>query len=886
MSKRGNLAVAAFAAGLLALPAGVPAASPPIVCDTEGLAHFVIVYRQSDYHPAEMTPAERAALGNKITPGLLSQLKVWLERSYQVEVVQHRFRAPWGRKIAGKVPVSLHDLGDPRRLGYVARADGILHLNIGAFDRKGTRPYNDGKPIMPCTVSHELFHAVQLAYDRQEERWLSEATAQWVETLAFPDIHDNVGHERVYLLYPFVSLHYPRTGKVLYQGRPYGGSVFFRFLSRHHSDGADIIRQIWHQCASVEGANTLQAVVKAVDPRSEGKLRDYFDRFAVGALLLGQAPANCRPVDAEFLRRANFTDLAGAWSRHYTNTFREPRTASLKLLFDEAEQSPNRPQDGRVSGLGTRYFKVPKLPDLPVGTTLVAVVKADEREVSLQGLANYGSGWSVFRAGRDSDSGSYVMHIPRADTMRSAAYVLLTRYSTDRGAKVYPMRLCVANPPVLVRAQVRQQTQAVLDTEWQDDRTETGVLRKRFKRERVKGEWEPARGETTVVLQFSQSVGAQHGKALCLLDGRQPVTLNSTDGGTRWTGSLPTTTAPTGTGRYLLINAEACPAGTQAAMPLDQDPCTAASIDFNRWQGYENSGDGMVVPLKEFEPTWFVVYSRRYRRGPVRCSIRLEPPREGDFRGLSGAPLWEQPYVVVAKLGPHVRYVYPPNVKTYGTRPKLWDLQGFDIPELQTSDLPDRMDLTAVFADGQRFAKTMAVEYEGQHDEYASNTWEWYMKYRRKYQAAWRMPNRTSHEQYERRAEIIYAGMSMLANTPSANEAKKVWDEVMRARPDQGQLLELAHDRLEGSGKRHEPHVHVEMLKYLRKTDLKPQAFEYFTTIKLLVNVTNDFGTARQVLEWYVQDKPALARSEPEWVREYEPRINYIRSLPKVGIRP
>ena len=48
--------------------------------------------------------------------------------------------------------------------------------------------------FMQVTAAHEYFHAVQAAYDWEEDFWLLEATATWVEDEVYDDINDNVGY--------------------------------------------------------------------------------------------------------------------------------------------------------------------------------------------------------------------------------------------------------------------------------------------------------------------------------------------------------------------------------------------------------------------------------------------------------------------------------------------------------------------------------------------------------------------------------------------------------------------------------------------------------------------------------------------------------------------
>ena len=81
---------------------------------------------------------------------------------------------------------------------------------------------------LQVTAAHELFHAVQFAYDYYEDGWFMEATATWAEDELFDDVNDNV--------------QYLRRSPITLPGRPmdkfeddgvfhYGVWIFFRYLT-------------------------------------------------------------------------------------------------------------------------------------------------------------------------------------------------------------------------------------------------------------------------------------------------------------------------------------------------------------------------------------------------------------------------------------------------------------------------------------------------------------------------------------------------------------------------------------------------------------------------------------------------------------------------------
>ncbi len=94
------------------------------------------------------------------------------------------------------------------------------------------------------TAAHELFHAVQLAYDAEEDGWLQESTATWMEERLADDADDN----RRYL--PYGQLR--RPGVPLDRFDPsgfahYGAWVFWAHLTERFGD--DVVRGTWERAA-------------------------------------------------------------------------------------------------------------------------------------------------------------------------------------------------------------------------------------------------------------------------------------------------------------------------------------------------------------------------------------------------------------------------------------------------------------------------------------------------------------------------------------------------------------------------------------------------------------------------------------------------------------
>jgi len=104
-----------------------------------------------------------------------------------------------------------------------------------------------GLPSLQVTAAHELFHAVQYAYDAFEDVWFLEGTAVWMEDEIYDDINDHLQYLRAsHMATPYVPLD---KGDFEEQPYPYGSFLFWRFLSEYPvlGGGPSIIREIWER---------------------------------------------------------------------------------------------------------------------------------------------------------------------------------------------------------------------------------------------------------------------------------------------------------------------------------------------------------------------------------------------------------------------------------------------------------------------------------------------------------------------------------------------------------------------------------------------------------------------------------------------------------------
>lgn len=106
------------------------------------------------------------------------------------------------------------------------------------------------------TAGHEFFHAIQLGYDGDEEIWLMEATAVWMEEETYDDVNDCYQYMIPWFAKPYLSLNRPND---LHQ---YGSFIFFKYIDEHFG-GQNLIRKTWEQSRtydSNDGDYSIQSI--------------------------------------------------------------------------------------------------------------------------------------------------------------------------------------------------------------------------------------------------------------------------------------------------------------------------------------------------------------------------------------------------------------------------------------------------------------------------------------------------------------------------------------------------------------------------------------------------------------------------------------------------
>ncbi len=98
-------------------------------------------------------------------------------------------------------------------------------------------------------ASHEVFHAIQDAYDAAQGVIVSEATAVWASDTFDPDLNEVASFSAGYLGDPGRSLDVPPAGPV--PRFAYGCGLFFQFLAERYDPG--LVRALWEHVEDGQG---------------------------------------------------------------------------------------------------------------------------------------------------------------------------------------------------------------------------------------------------------------------------------------------------------------------------------------------------------------------------------------------------------------------------------------------------------------------------------------------------------------------------------------------------------------------------------------------------------------------------------------------------------
>ncbi|WP_374455708.1 MXAN_6640 family putative metalloprotease [Nocardioides sp.] len=259
----------------------VPEAAP--ICNTRLCIHYVAT--GADAPPSPEWPATNLAVMDA----------VWSQ-----EVDGFGYRAPLTDGVKGGnalFDVYLKDLGGDI-YGFCAGETRVKKRTGSGYcvldNDFAAAQFPTGTPTdnLTVTAAHEFFHAIQYAYDYNEDPWMMESTATWMEERIATAVNDN----RQY--FPWSQIYAPYVPLDVFsrdQGFQYGNWVFWEYLSAKY--GVGIVKKVWDQAGSLKkdgGKYSLTALQKVL--KKKGGFGKVYARYAAGNL----TPAANFPEGAEY----------------------------------------------------------------------------------------------------------------------------------------------------------------------------------------------------------------------------------------------------------------------------------------------------------------------------------------------------------------------------------------------------------------------------------------------------------------------------------------------------------------------------------------------------------------------------------------------------------
>ncbi|MDR7255465.1 hypothetical protein J2X46_004472 [Nocardioides sp. BE266] len=197
----------------------------------------------------------------------------------------------------------LGDIDSVGALGYCrSDADGPVvgsawYAYCGFDNDYASTPWLSPQAALGITVAHEYFHAVQFAYDAEDDGWLMESTATAMEDVLYDDVNDNAfflnyGQMGDPSFYPLAG---PSTPLDTYDLTAYGNWGFWRFLTEKYDDTTagvpNLVRQVWEALDTTKRPNTLYSL-QAIDKVLAARRTSTPDQYAA------YADANQHPADS------------------------------------------------------------------------------------------------------------------------------------------------------------------------------------------------------------------------------------------------------------------------------------------------------------------------------------------------------------------------------------------------------------------------------------------------------------------------------------------------------------------------------------------------------------------------------------------------------------
>lgn len=269
--------------------------------------------------------------------------------------------------------------------------------NDYARSQYGTAPIN----ALRATAAHEFFHAIQFAYDVNDDLWFMEGTAVWVEDEVYDAINDN------YQYLAFSALRYPRTPTDYSRNlNPYGSFLFFKYASERL--GPAVVRQFWENADGTRNRYSLQAI-RAVLAARKTSWPAFFATFGSWNTLPNRS----------YSERAYYPPPVFTLTKTLTMKARSTGWSRVNLMH--MTNSPVRVIPGRKLKPRKKLLIEVNVPDTARGATALVQVRYRNGAVghSMMPLNAYGNGRLLIPFNRKQVASVVIVASNTSTTMRN-----------------------------------------------------------------------------------------------------------------------------------------------------------------------------------------------------------------------------------------------------------------------------------------------------------------------------------------------------------------------------------------------------------------------------------------------------------------------------------
>ena len=127
-----------------------------------------------------------------------------------------------------------------------------VHRNFIGFPPNDD-PDGDQKGAAKVTIAHEYYHAIQFAYNYNENVWLMEASSTWMEDYVFDPVNDNYNYLFDWFSYPDYSLN---STTILHE---YAAFIWPKYLSQNFGD--TFMPELWNNCITASAYPALTSTL-------------------------------------------------------------------------------------------------------------------------------------------------------------------------------------------------------------------------------------------------------------------------------------------------------------------------------------------------------------------------------------------------------------------------------------------------------------------------------------------------------------------------------------------------------------------------------------------------------------------------------------------------